>query len=363
MTRVAYFVSPHGFGHAARASAVMTEIRRLRPGVRFDVLTEVPEWFFSDSVSGGLAYHPFDCDVGLVQLSPLVEDLEATVERLEAAWSDPTRIDRLAEVLGSLEAELVIADISPLGLAAAAAASLPAVLVENFTWDWIYRSYPGAPQGMTAHAHRLEQIFSAVDLRIQTEPVCQHVPSALTVPPVSRSPHQDAAAVRQRLRVPEGEPMILISMGGVRWDPSRLRLVECEEGPWIVVPGGSEEGLRRRGRVVLLPFHTEFHHPDLVGAADVVVGKLGYSTVAEVFCAGTAIAFIQRPHFPESPILAAWVEEHMAARCLSEEALLDGSWLSLIAGLVPDRGQIPPTPRGAETAARLIIEGFPAVFG
>jgi UDP-N-acetylglucosamine:LPS N-acetylglucosamine transferase len=115
--------------------------------------------------------------------------------------------------------------------------------------------------------------------------------------------------------------------------------------------------------VVLLPFHTEFHHPDLVGAADVVVGKLGYSTVAEVFCAGTAIAYIQRPQFPESPILAAWVEEHMAARCLSEDALLDGSWLSLIDGLVPDRGQIPPTPRGAETAARLIIEEFPAVFG
>ena len=29
--RVAYFVSPHGFGHAARASAVMAALGRLNP--------------------------------------------------------------------------------------------------------------------------------------------------------------------------------------------------------------------------------------------------------------------------------------------------------------------------------------------
>jgi hypothetical protein len=32
---IAYFVSPHGFGHAARSVAVMEALRALRPEIRY----------------------------------------------------------------------------------------------------------------------------------------------------------------------------------------------------------------------------------------------------------------------------------------------------------------------------------------
>ena len=53
--RLAYFVSPHGFGHAARACAVMQAMRAVWPRVVFEVFTLVPEWFFAESLEVGSA--------------------------------------------------------------------------------------------------------------------------------------------------------------------------------------------------------------------------------------------------------------------------------------------------------------------
>ena len=46
-------------------------------------------------------------------------------------------------LLRQVEADLVVADIPPLGIAAATAAGIPSIALGNFTWDWIYSAYPG----------------------------------------------------------------------------------------------------------------------------------------------------------------------------------------------------------------------------
>ena len=77
METIACFVSPHGFGHAARACAVIEALSRSRPAFRFHIFTTVPRWFFAESLSGCFEYHLCCTDIGLVQVSPLEEDLEA----------------------------------------------------------------------------------------------------------------------------------------------------------------------------------------------------------------------------------------------------------------------------------------------
>jgi len=100
MGRVAYIVSPHGFGHAARACAVMAEVRRQCPAAHFEVFTEVPKWFFSESLPNCFSYHPCASDVGLVQSSPLIEDLEATCDLLDRKrCDDPNTVGELASKL------------------------------------------------------------------------------------------------------------------------------------------------------------------------------------------------------------------------------------------------------------------------
>jgi hypothetical protein len=364
MLRIAFFVSPHGFGHAARAAAVAEALAAVRPELHPHFFTTVPRWFFDESLGSEFSYHHCDCDVGLVQTTPLVEDLAATTARLEASpWSSPAAVDDVAEQLGGLGCALVVADISPFGLRAAAGAGLPSVLVANFTWDWIYERLPEAPEALVSLGREMADDFAAAGLRIDAEPCCVPTPGAVAVAPVARAPRLPRAAVRSELEIPDHAPLVLASMGGIRFRYGRLEhLADAADGTWVVVPGGAES-LRRRGRLVLLPFHSRHYHPDLVGAADVVVGKLGYSTVAEASRAGTAMAYVARPGFPESTVLAHFVERHLNARELDSGAFESGDWLPTVETLL-ERGRRPPTSNdGAAAAAAAIEARFPEVFG
>jgi hypothetical protein len=363
MDRVAYVVSSHGFGHAARACAVMAEMCARCSTLHFEVFTEVPNWFFSESLPDCFSYHRFASDVGLVQSSPLVEDLEATGELLDRnRCDDPAMVGKLTSELRTRGCRFVMADISPLGLAAAANAGIPSILVENFTWDWIYLNYPGGPSRLRHHGRTMAEIFASADLRIQTEPVCEPLPMAARVGPVARSPRLGKETVRAILGVPADEPMIVVSMGGVPWDYGDFAEFDHMDGAWIVVPGGSEGVAHRRGRLLMLPFHSDCYHPDLVAASDLVVSKLGYSTVAEAYLGGTALAYVGRPRFPESPILARWVEEHMVAAEIGEDTLRDGAWLAAANKLLEAPRRKPEESNGAARAAELVLRRFGSVI-
>jgi hypothetical protein len=91
-------------------------------------------------------------DVGLVQQSALVEDLAATVARLdEFVLFDQFLICTWADWLQRLHCELLICDIAPLGLVVAEAAGLDSILIENFTWNWIYDGYGLEVPGLQRH--------------------------------------------------------------------------------------------------------------------------------------------------------------------------------------------------------------------
>lgn len=354
----AVVVSAHGFGHAARASALVEALRALRPSLYPHVLTTVPRWFFADSLSGSFTMHRLRTDVGLVQRSPLEEDLQATIRRLDAVL-DPRSgtAERLTCRLAATGCRLVISDIAPLGIVAARRAGVPSVLVENFTWDWIYRRYRPTIPALEVHADTLAEHFAAADLRVQTEPACEPRPEASTVAPVARRGRTPPAATRRRLGIPEDGRVVLLTMGGVGWDYRSLDRLARHPTAFFVVPGGGPVA-SHRGRLVVLPFHSDHHHPDLVQAADLVVGKLGYSTVAETWRSGSAMAYIPRPRFPESPVLASFVRRTMSAAEITERAFNDGSWLVAVDRLLEAPRRRRRRPDGAAQAATAILERF-----
>ena len=363
MVAVAVFVSPHGFGHAARAAAVLDALAERRPGLQIHLFTTVPRWFFGESLAVPFRYHRVVCDVGLVQTSPLDADPAAAVECLEASpWNDPAAVARLARRLKAFGCALVIADISPLGLRVAARAGLPAVLVESFTWGWIYDRLPGAPPALRRFGRAMAEDVAGAELRVQARPCCEEIAGATAVPPIARRPRQPRESVRRLLGIPaDGEPLVLASMGGVPWSYGPLERLAAA-GAWTVVPGGAARA-GRHGRLLKLPCHGRFYHPDLVAAADAVVGKLGYSTAAEAMRAGTAFAYLSRPEFPESPVLASFVEARLNARKLDRENFATGRWLPVVTELLAMAPREPSPDDGAAAAAAAILQRFPRVFG
>jgi hypothetical protein len=362
-SRVAYFISPHGYGHAARAAAVMTALRERDPAIRYEIFTLVPRWFFEDSLWEPFGYHSLLTDIGLVQKTPLIEDLPETLRRLDSFLPfDGPRIQEIAQQVSRLQCQLVMCDIAPLGIAVAREAGVPSVLIENFTWDWIYQGYVGDDTRLGRHISYLQELFDKADYHIQTEPVCQHHAADLTTSPVSRKIRTPAREVRQQLGIPDTAKMVMITLGGIPWDYTFLAQLTYPNDLYFVIAGAAEQMQVHRNPsdgasgLVLLAHHSDFFHPDLVNACDAVIGKAGYSTVAEVYSAGVPFGYIARPKFRESQALAAFIEQQMQGLAIAETQFRNGQWLSLVSDLVA----LPRVRRqgvaGADQAAHFLDE-------
>jgi hypothetical protein len=252
----------------------------------------------------------------------------------------------------------VVTDAAPLAVAAARRAGLPVVLIESFTWDWIYQGYLDAEPGFAEWIERLAPLASEADLRLRPEPACGDAAGHRRLPPIARAPKQRREEIRARLRIAPERAMALVSMGGVEGGHGTLERCRETAGVDFVVPGGAASE-RRLANVVLLPHRTPVAHPDLVAAADVVVGKLGYSTVAEAFAAGTRFAYLPRPAFRESAVLAEFVSARLPSRELEAEAFADGSWVDGLPELLARPRPGPGDAAGAEAAADAISALLP----
>ncbi len=335
MVRIAYFISPHGFGHAARASAVMDEIARRCPGAVFELYTTVPESFFEGACDATRRHHPLLTDIGLVQTDALHEDIPATIRRLDQLLPyDANQIDGLADELSANRCDCVICDISPMGLVAARQVGIPGVLVENFTWDWIYEAYLDNYPHMATHATYFADIFGAAPYRIRTRPWCGDVPAELHTEPVSRPHRTPAAEVRRQLLGASGtHPAVLISMGGIVEKHRFLDELAKHADITFVIPGGSNK-IVRRDNLILLPHHSSFYHPDLVNACTALIGKVGYSTIAEVYHAGIPFGFISRDTFRETGPLVDFVRQRMPSLPFEEDEFRSGRWLKRLPELL-----------------------------
>ena len=352
----AYFVTPHGYGHAARAAAVMNAIYAREPEAKFEIFTRTPVWFFKMSLEGSYTYHDCRVDLGLVQSTAMDADLDETLRLLDEMLPfRETVVDDLARRVNELSCKLVLCDIAPLGIAAARRAGLPSVLIENFTWDWIYGEYLDEAPRFGPHIDYLQKQFAAAGSHIRTEPAWPHDPPAdLTSEVVSRKPRASRAETRRRLDVGEDEPMVLITMGGILTQyPFLDRLVHSKEIKFLI-PGGSER-YEQRGSLVLIPHHSDYYHPNLVAASDAVVGKLGYSTLAEAYAAGLPFAYIPREHFRESPPMARFAQQHMQTIDLNEARFFSGEWLDLLPELLARPHITRSTPNGADQIAAYVI--------
>jgi hypothetical protein len=353
---IACFISPHGFGHAARAAAVMESLYQQDRAIGFDIYTSVPQWFFADSLSGPFAYHFLVTDVGLVQETPMQANLSSTVEQLDVMLPfDRTLVHSLAEKVLGNHCRLILCDIAPLGIEVARAAGIPSVLIENFTWDWIYQGYVEKYHRLKPHIDYLQAVFAGVDHHIQTEPVCRPAQSGITTKPVSRRHHKPAAEIRKRLDIPLNAPLAMLTLGGIPPASEQFRKLSTSADFYMIIPGGGDT-YRIKDNIRLLPHHSGVYHPDLVNASDVVIGKLGYSTLAEVFQTGVPFGYFPRFDFRESAVQKAFIEENMVGLDLSEAELLEGAWVDR----VPDLLAMPKKPQqrinGAEQAAEYILD-------
>jgi len=356
MTTIAYFITPHGFGHASRATAVMQAIQRLSHDVRFMIFTTVPEWFFSDQGFKQYEYISSLHDVGLAQLTPFEEDLPATLQRLKTIY--PYSVDLVHNTVKRLKeasVDLVMCDIAPLGLVAAKQSGIPSLLIENFTWDWIYQPFKNGYPQFNEYIDLLDSLYPLADYRIQAEPICSPLPNVPKVnEPISRTFHHTPDVIRKQLGVPGDKKLVLISFGGNREQFTKINFLHNYSEAVFILAGRGEKQHREKN-VISLPHNAPFYHPDLIQAADIILGKAGYSTLAEVALAGKPFAFISRETNIESAVLAKHITHQLPSLEISQKEYLSQSWVERMPEILKLVPTAPASVNGADLVADFVF--------
>ncbi len=146
-------------------------------------------------------------------------------------------------------------------------------------------------------------------------------------------------------------------MGGIPHNHNFQHQLVRQSEVTFIIPGGADS-LIFSDNLILLPHRSPIHHPDLIAAADLVVGKSGYSTLAECYHAGVPYVFISRPEFRESAVLADFILHQHTGAELNSNDFYNGVWLdSLDTWLsLPRINQ--PHENGSLAAAQTILENI-----
>ncbi len=348
-TEIGCFISPHGFGHATRTIALLSALHEIIPDLQAVFLTTVPQPLFKNC-SFPSVYHHLTTDVGLVQESALTVDLPQTLDRLARfiALQD-TLAHQCADICRNCS--LLLCDISILGILTGKMTGRPSVLVENFTWDWIYRSLAEEEPALLPYADYFLRGYGQADFRIQTQPLCRTAAHHILCPPIARKTRNEPAHLTELLGR-KNRILVLITMGGLPLALPFLDLLRRHPGYFFVL-AGQQEDIMHADNVLLVSQNSTFHHPDLIAAADLLVCKSGYSTIAECSQANTPICCVKREGFAESAVLESWITTRMNGTILEPDEFFTGSWLERLPALLK-KTRVREPHNGARQAASFI---------
>jgi L-arabinokinase len=364
---IVFYISGHGFGHASRCIELANVLIDRSPEVRVEVRSQVAPWLLRHAARPSVTVVPVQCDTGIAQIDSLRLDERATVSRACAFMETWTaRVDAERQALRSAEARLVVADIPPLGIAAARAAGVPAVALGNFSWDWAYAAYEGAGD----LAARIADVYATATLalRLPMWGGFDAFPRIVDLPFIARRSRRDPDEVRRHFGFPANTPLVLVSFGGHGVDGLDLELLSRLPGYGVVVsasvpigPSGRRLGdTGPRGGLIPLDetamYRDGFQYEDIVRAVDAVMTKPGYGIIAECLANDTALVYTSRGHFIEYDVLVSAMPRFLRCGFIGHDDFFASRWTPTLDRVLAQPAPLerPPT-NGADAAADLLL--------
>lgn len=353
---IAYYITPHGFGHAVRSLEIIRHLLLLAPNLEIIVVSDIPDFLIQENAGRALPYRRKVLDIGLVQLDSLRFDLMVTRTRLEALRRDQSSlIGEEAAFLRSSNATLVVSDIGFVPFHAAKRLGIPGIGVSNFTWDWIYSYFAQCSGEWNPLIEWIRSGYRKARflLQLPMHGDCSVFKRIEDVPLVARHARVRREDVRRSLGLTVGQKAYLISFAAL--DLSRQALARIEAIPDAVFLY-KRPLLYRFRNGISLDAH-DFSYADVVSAVDAVITKPGYGIVSDCLAHRTPMIYCDRGDFPEYPILVEVMESHLPAVFMPSNELLEGRWEealhALQAASIPDK---PIRTDGARVCAERILE-------
>jgi hypothetical protein len=319
--RLAYYITPHGLGHAVRSLEVIRHLLDLEPRLEIVLVSALPQFIFRQNVPRPLPMRERHLDVGLVQQDSLRFDLEATRKALESLRRrQQTVVDEEIRFFRAEDIQGIVCDVPFLPFLAAARAGIPAVGLGNFTWDWIYQGYAEGDRRWEPLVAWIREAYRECPLFLQL-PLhgdCSVCPTVRDMPLVARHARRTREQTRRILGLAENQKAYLVSFQRLDLHAEATRRLESMGDRLFLY----KKPLRLAVRNGLDLDRLDISYADAVAAVDGVVTKPGYGIVADCLVHGTPVIYTDRGLFPEYEILVRALTAHLT--CARHGELLGG---------------------------------------
>lgn len=294
---IAFYVTSHGFGHASRVSALVTEF--IKFGCNCYIITDRPKFLFPRE---GSYCHIIErpTDTGMIQDSWKVPSVEKTFAQLQEFWANKEQfIATEKHFLQEKKIELVIVDIPYLPIVAAKELNLPVYAMTNFEWYFNYIEIvdKNTDAKIVAIISEIYAIYQLCDksyiLPFSNEKSVQALPNQVKCGNLAKYSKPNKKAICKEFQIDESKKLALITFGGIMSDISYFRNLTANKDFVFLTnsPIGDADN------VILLP--RNYDYSLLISSCDLVITKVGYSTLAETCAAGTYLCYATRDNFPE----------------------------------------------------------------
>ena len=350
--RIAMYVSGHGFGHATRQAALMQALwTRAKPALL--LRTEAPVSLFEEA--GAVFEHRTGrFDVGMIQQSALAVDMPATLAaHLENFSSFDAIVSRERAYLVAFAPDVVLSDCGPAPIEAAAQLGIPSHVIGNFTWDWILEDFAQSDPRWAPIVRRYAQAYSAADSYWRLPLHGKDGASFSTVrdfPHLVRQQQLNTFQVLEALGLSPDEKrrIVMVAFGGFETD--EFTGAGTDELKEYLFVGFTPAPPGFKASWIQLRKQTPIRTVDLLGICSVLIGKLGYGTVAECLVYGVRMLYVPRPGIREIPCIENSVRQSGGFGRLSAYDFFSGRWKT---GLDRIMEKAPPATAPADGANQL----------
>lgn len=313
---ICYYISGHGYGHAARASQV---IAALPSDVKIIVRSEVAPSFFHRESGREVEVISGKFDTGVLQHNNRSLDWEGTFKLARKVIRD-TGANLLTETdfLRKRRVDLIVCDVPPAPLEAARMAGIPSAVVGNFTWVEIFNREGRDRKQAKELADFWRDQYAMATLAIRTPPAfpMAYFPRVTSVQPIARRGKNRRQDLLRFLGAGPETRLVLMYFGTFGDDELRLpSLPDTKLLAFTKVPEPGE---------TLDPQRWSF--PDVVASVDCVIAKPGYGTTGECMANGTPMIYHPRMEFAEYPVLRKAINDWNGGVQISLRNLTKGAW-------------------------------------
>lgn len=350
---VVWYVTPHGYGHAARSCAIVAELNRLWPAWPVILVSTHPESFLRARVPSPVTAIRADAlDIGLVMRDSVTIDYPASLRALDRWIGErPARIEWEKSFLRQCGASLVVSDLPSIAFEAAAAAHLPSVGIANFSWSWIYEHYIplDARWAEAARVCRAGYGQAGVLLKYPLDCPMDEFSRVEHAPLAARAGRARRAEMTRRYGLNTDATWGLLSFTSLDLSAAALdRMSAAPDIEWITV-----HPLAWPGRAHFTAVdRADISFSDVLATCDVVLTKPGHGILSECVANRKPVVHVERPDWPEHAPLVRGIERYLRHAPLAGWQLAEGRVEHAIRrALAAPEPPEPPPPVGADLIA------------